>query len=186
MGVNVCLEFVKKFPDLVKSMVLISGTIVPVHDIMMNTHLTGPVKPLLISIFKKFPKEFNAFWKYGGWNPVIKKMIHAGGFNISQVSDEFIEIYLNKIGQLGPELFFQLIDEMQGHDIMAYMSKIDTPTLVIGGNKDKVIPNYLQKLMASKLTNSKLYTIHAGSHVPQVDFPEMINERMSLFLETGQ
>lgn len=182
MGVNICLEFAKSHQLDLKAMVLISGSIVPVHDIMMNTHLTGPLKPILLSLLKKFPYEFNAFWKYGGWTTLIQKMIHTGGFNISQVSDEFIEIYLNKIGQLGPELFFQLIDEMQRHDIIAFTSKIKTPTLIIGGNQDKVIPNFLQKLMGSKLENSELYVIHTGSHVPQVDFPMMVNERSLFFL----
>lgn len=182
MGVNVCLEYAKNYLSDLKKLVLISGTIVPVHDIMMNTHLTGPIKPILTQFLKKFPKEFDFFWKYGGWNPIVKKIIHAGGFNISQVNDEFIEIYLNKIGQLGPELFFQLIDEMQKHDIMAHMSKITVPSLVIGGNKDKVIPNYLQKLMASKLNKSETYIIQSGSHVPQVDFPKMTNERINFFL----
>lgn len=182
MGVNVCLEYAKLHQADLKAMVLISGSIVPVHDIMMNTHLTGPLKPILLSLLKKFPTEFNTFWKYGGWTTLIQKMIHTGGFNISQVSDEFIEIYLNKIGQLGPELFFQLIDEMQRHDIMAHTSQIKTPALIIGGNQDKVIPNFLQKLMGSKLENSELYTIHTGSHVPQVDFPMMANERALFFL----
>lgn len=183
MGVNVCLEFAKDNPELVSKLVLISGTIVPVHDIMLNTHLTGPIKPYIIKLLKNYPTQFKTFWKLGGWNPLIKKLIHVGGFNVSQVSDEFIEIYLNKIGQLGPELFFQLIDEMQHHDIIAHMSKITAKTLVIGGNKDKVIPNYLQRLMASKIQNSELYTIHEGSHVPQVDFPTIINERIQFFLD---
>jgi pimeloyl-ACP methyl ester carboxylesterase len=185
MGVNVCLEFAKLFPKKVLKMILISGTVVPVHNIMMNTHLTGPLKPIILKIVEKFPKEFETFWKYGGWNPIVKKLIHSGGFNMDQVSDEFIEIYLNKIGQLGPELFFQLIDQMHEHDILAFLHNIEVKTLIIGGNKDKVIPNFLQKLMHSKLENSELYVIHAGSHVPQVDFPEMTNERMLNFIQPG-
>jgi non-heme chloroperoxidase len=185
MGVNVCLEFAKLFPKKVSKMILISGTVIPVHNIMMNTHLTGPLKPIILKIVEKFPKEFETFWKYGGWNPIVKKLIHSGGFNMDQVSDEFIEIYLNKIGQLGPELFFQLIDQMHEHDILAFLHNIEVKTLIIGGNKDKVIPNFLQKLMHSKLENSELYVIHAGSHVPQVDFPEMTNERMLNFIQPG-
>lgn len=182
MGVNVCLEFAKKFDSTVSKMILISGTILPVHNIMMNTHLTGPLKPILVSLLEKYPKEFELFWKYGGWNPVIKKLIHAGGFNIDEVSSEFIEIYLNKLGQLGPDLFFTLIDQMQEHDILAFVHRIETKTLIIGGCSDKVIPNFLQRLMQSKLVNSQFYSIYKGSHVPQVDFPVYANERMDLFL----
>ncbi len=182
MGVNVCLEYSKRFQHKVKNMILISGTIVPVHDVMLNTHLTAPIKPLIISLMQKFPNEFKIFWKFGGWNPIIKKLIHTGGFNVDQVSTEFIEIYLNKLGQLGPDLFFQLIGQMHEHDTLSFIHNIQTKSLIIGGNKDKVIPNYLQKLLNSKMSNSELYVVHTGSHVPQVDFPLAANERMEFFL----
>lgn len=183
MGVNTSLEFAKRFPNLVEKMVLISGTIIPVHNIMFNTNLTDQVSPKLISLLKMFPKQFDAFWKSGGWNPLLRKMVHAGGFNLKTVSPEFIEIYLNKLGQLGPELFFQLIEQMNQHDILAFVEKIKTPTLLIGGDNDKVIPNYLQKLALKELPESELYIVRNGSHVPQVDFPKMVNERVSFFLQ---
>lgn len=183
MGVNVSLEFTKRFPHKVSKQILISGTTVPVYNIMFNSNIMDQVKPLIIKMFNKFPDAFNTFWKFSGWNPLVKKVIHAGGFNLDQVSDEFIEIYLNKIGQLGPDLFFQLMDEMHKHDILASLNNIETPTLIIGGDNDKVIPNYLQRLLKENLPNSQIYIVRNGSHVPQVDFPEFINERMSHFIE---
>lgn len=184
MGVNVSLEFAKRFPHKVNKLVLISGTAVPVYSVMFNTNVVDQVKPIIISLFDKFPEAFNSFWKLGGWNPIVKKIIHVGGFNIDQVSNEFIEIYLNKIGQLGPHLFFQLIDQMNQHDILASLNNIKAPTLIIGGDNDKVIPNYLQRLLNKHLPNSQLYLVRNGSHVPQVDFPVFINERVEFFINS--
>lgn len=182
MGVNVSLEFTKRFPHKVSKQILISGTTVPVYNIMFNSNIVDQIKPLIINLFNRFPDAFNTFWKFSGWNPLVKKIIHVGGFNLDQVSDEFIEIYLNKIGQLGPDLFFQLIDEMHRHNILASLNSIQTPTLIIGGDNDKVIPNYLQRLLKEHLPNSKLYLVRNGSHVPQVDFPDFINERVNHFI----
>jgi len=183
MGVNVSLEFARRYPHLVKKLVLISGTIIPVYNIMFNSNITDQVSPKLIQILNAFPKPFEMFWKSGGWNPLIKKMVHAGGFNLKTVSSEFIEIYLNKLGQLGPSLFFQLVEQMNKHDILSFIENIKTPTLLIGGDNDKVIPNYLQRLALKELPNSELYIVRNGSHVPQVDFPKFVNERMDFFLE---
>lgn len=185
MGVNICLEFAKRYPERVTKMVLISGTVVPVFNIMFNTNLTDQVNPLITQMMKRYPKVFQNFWKYGGWNPLIKKLIHSGGFNVKTVPEEFIEIYLNRLGRLGPELFFQLIEQMHKHDILSYLEKIQTPALIIGGDKDKVIPNYLQKLLLRELPNAKLYLVRNGSHVPQVDFPEFVNDRLDLYFEQG-
>ena len=184
MGVNVCLEFAKKFPDIPKKLILISGTTMPLYNIMFDTNIVDQVQPLIKKLLKEYPKAFNTFWKFGGWNPVVKKLIHAGGFNMKQVSKEFIEVYLNKVGQLGPGLFFQLLDQMHFHQILAEVEVVKTPTLVIGGDKDKVIPNYLQRMLVDTLPNAELYIVKNGSHVPQVDFPDFINERMDIFLRS--
>ena len=182
MGVNLCLEFAHRYPKSVTKMILISGTIFPIHNVLMNTHLTTTIRPLLKTLLQKYPSVLKKFWKYGGWTTFVKKMIWIGGFNTKQVDMEFIDHYLNRLGQLGPKLFFQLITQMQHHDALGFVTEIDTETLVIGGNKDKVVPNYLQRLLHESLSHSEIYIIHEGSHVPQVDFPEMVNERILRFI----
>src|SRR5690554_2581657 len=107
MGVNVCLEFARRYPEMTEKLALISGTVVPVFNVMFNTNLTDQLSPLFLSALKTFPKTFKTVWKYGGWSSVVRKIIHIGGFNIETVPDEFIEIYHNRLGQLGPDLFFQ-------------------------------------------------------------------------------
>lgn len=182
MGVNVSLELARRFPNQFSRLVLISGTTMPVYEVMFNSNLTDHLQPKLKNLLKKHPKVFQAFWKYSGINPLVKKIVHIGGFNTKFVSKDFVEIYLNKVGELGPEIFFQLLDEMNTHDIMSFLHKISARTLIIGGNQDKVIPNYLQRVLHQELNNSELYIVQNGSHVPQVDFPEMINERILNFL----
>lgn len=184
MGVNICLEFAKRFPEIPQKMILISGTIMPVYNIMFDSNIIDQVQPLIKNMLSRYPEVFNTFWKFGGWNPLVKKLIHSSGFNEKKVSKEFIEVYLNKLGELGPQIFFQLLDQMHFHQILAEVETIKTKTLVIGGDKDKVIPNYLQRVLASNLRDAELYIVKNGSHVPQVDFPEFINERVKLFLES--
>ena len=181
MGVNVCLEFAKSYPDIIKKMVLISGTVFPVQNILMNSHLSGIAIPILEKMRESFPKEADTFWRFGGWASPIKSMVRSGGFNTKQVDMDFIETYLSKLGELGPELFLHLVNQMQAHDALAFIDQIKTKTLVIGGNRDKVIPNFSQRMIVDSLDNGELYLIHTGSHVPQVDFPEIINERILEF-----
>ena len=118
----------------------------PVDNIMFDTNAMDHLRPILSRLNKKFVSIFSNFWKYGGWSPIVRKIIKQGGFNVELVSDEFIEVYMNKIGQLGPDIFFHLLHEMQNHDILAHLPKIETETLVVGGDDDRVIPNHLQKL----------------------------------------
>ena len=183
MGVNVTLEFAKDHPEDILGMVLISGTVVPPHDIMFDTNLMELATPTIKWATRKFPKIFNELWKSGHKNPLVQEFIHRGGFNTDTVPKEFVEYYLKKIGELDPEVFHQLFDEMKKHNIIGKLETLETPALIMGGDKDKVIPNYLQEILHTRLRNSKLYIIKDGSHVPQVDFPVNINQRIQLFLK---
>jgi pimeloyl-ACP methyl ester carboxylesterase len=87
------------------------------------------------------------------------------------------------VGQLGPDVFFQLFSEMTKQNIVSSLERMRMPALVMGGHHDNVIPNHLQRTLASILPNSETYYLYAGSHVPQADYPELVNERIDLFIQ---
>jgi len=183
MGVNVCLQIARDFPEIVKGMVLISGTFMAVKDVMFDSNIMEFITPFCITGLEKYPEIFNKLWSSSGINPIVRNIIHTTGFNRAKVSKEFIEIYLNRMGQLGPELFFQLFQEMTRQNITTGLDRMKMPALIMGGVKDNVIPNHLQRTLASILPNAETYFYINGSHVPQVDFPEMTNERIELFIQ---
>lgn len=183
MGVNICLQLAKDYPELVSEMVLISGTFMPVKDIMFDTNIMEFLTPLAMAGLEKYPEFMKKIWTTGGINPLVKEIIHTTGFNRQKVSKEFIEIYLNRMGQLGVDMFFQLFKEMTRQNITSSLGQMKIPTLIMGGHNDNVIPNHLQRTLASLIPNSETYFLKTGSHVPQADFPELLNERIELFIE---
>ncbi|HXH31650.1 MAG TPA: alpha/beta hydrolase [Bacteriovoracaceae bacterium] len=185
MGVNICLQLAKDFPLLVKGMILISGTFMPVKDVMFDSNLMEFIAPVAQAGLEKYPEVFNKIWSTGGQNPLIRQIVHFTGFNRHKVSKEFIEVYLNRVGQLGAEVFFQLFNEMTRQNITGSLENMKVPALIIGGHHDNVIPNHLQRTLASLLPMSETYFLVEGSHVPQADYPELINERIELFVTQG-
>jgi len=182
MGVNICLQLAKDYPQLVESMVLISGTFINVKDVMFDTNLMEFIAPIAAMGLEKYPKIFNKIWTSSGSNPIVRELIRISGFNRHKVSSEFVEIYLNRVGQLGPDLFFQLFNEMTKQNITGNLESMKMPALVIGGHKDGVIPNHVQRSLANLLPNADTYFLKDGSHVPQADYPAMVNERIELFI----
>lgn len=184
MGVNISLELAKLQPNRFEALILISGTAQPVFGTMFDSNIIEHLSPALKFIFNKFPNAVENFWKHTKHNPFIKRIVHKGGFNIDTVSEDFIKIYLTKINELGPQLFLRLLEQMNEHEILNNLSQIKTKSLIIGGEKDKVIPNYNQRVLHEKIKNSELFTIKNGSHVPQVDFPDFVNKRIELFISS--
>jgi len=182
MGVNITLEYALKRPEVLVGTVLISGTVIPPQGVMFDSNIMEFVTPYLEVLTEKFPKVTDKLWRTVGFNPIAQHMVLKGGFNPEKVSIEFIQTYMNKIGKLGHKLFFKLFKEMHDHDIINHLQQIETPSLVMGGDKDQIIPNYLQNIFQQNLKNCDFYTIKDGSHVPQVDFPESVNQRIDFFL----
>jgi len=182
MGVNICLEHAHLYPEDVTGMVLISGTVVPPQDVMFDSNMVDIAAPYLKAFTEKYPELFKSFWLHSYKNPIAQYVIFDGGFNKKQVNMEFIQLYMKKISELSENLFFHLLNLMHDHDIINYLETIRTPTLVVGGDKDKIIPNYLQRILTSKMPTSELYIVKDGSHVPQADFPELVNQRLLRFV----
>ncbi|MDA9189706.1 alpha/beta hydrolase [bacterium] len=184
MGVNVTLEYAKNHPHQMLGMGLISGTVLPPQDVMFNSKIMNIINPLQKELMARFPKLYESIWKSAFLNPLTRKLIHLGGFNADTVPDSFIQTYLKKASELSPQMFTQLLDQMQDHDVLAYLDKIQTKTLVIAGDEDKVIPLDVQKIVHANLPSSSLYIVKKGSHVPQVDFPDRINKKVYDFLKS--
>lgn len=181
MGVNICLEHARRYPEDVTAQVLISGSVVPPQDIMFDSNVVDITMPFIELFTKKFPELYKAFWKHSFKNPIAQYAIFDGGFNKKQVEMEFVQLYMKKISELPENLFFHLLKIMHDHDVINHLESIATPTLIIGGDKDKIIPNYLQQILHRHLPVSQLYIVKDGSHVPQADFPDMINHRINQF-----
>lgn len=182
MGVNVALEFSKLHPEMVAGEVLISGAVVSPKEIMFDSNISEFTFPLVKWINKTVPQTFKFIWKYGYMNPLARMVVHTQGFNTNTVPEDFITVYMKRISELPPELFFKLIEEMENHDIINHLERIKTPSLIISGNKDKIIPNKYQQILHQYLENSEFYLVKNGCHVPQVDYPDSINERILLFI----
>ncbi len=182
MGVNITLEFCKSYPEAVKKQILISGSVHPPKNIMMDSSIMNYIAPVFEWFSTQFPEVLSEVWVKAYMNPLIKRGIHIGGFNTQTVPEEFVELYLKKIGELNPQIFFKLFNEMHRHKIAHDLKNIKTHSLVIAGEEDKVIPLHIQSHIHDQLPNSELYVVKFGSHVCQTDFPETVNERINLFI----
>lgn len=183
MGVNICLEHARRYPEDVSAQILISGTVVPPQDVMFDSNIIDITMPYIESIANRFPDLYKTIWRHSYKNPIAQYAIFDGGFNKKKVEIEFIQLYMKKISELPESLFFHLLKIMHDHDIITHLESITAPTLVIGGDKDKIIPNYLQLILTKHLPKSQLYIVKNGSHVPQADFPNLINHRISQFIK---
>jgi pimeloyl-ACP methyl ester carboxylesterase len=164
-------------------MILIAGTVERPHQIMFDGRWMEYIFPITESIFERYPRIFEFLWKVLPRVPLIQLGIMHGGFNPTQVEQSFVNNYLKKITHLSPRLFFSLMENMYHDSIRSHLPKMMIPTLLVAGDADKIIPLHTQYHLLQQLSHAELYIVKDGSHVPQVDFPQQVNERMYSFLK---
>ena len=185
MGVNVSLELVKRGNNQILGQILISGNPIDPKDTMFNTNKSHEVIPILKKFLETKPFIFNKFWKHAHRISLVRKVVLHGGFHPEMITDEFVEYYLKKIGELGPEVFFQLLDQMGKQSIITFLPNVNVPTLIMGGDKDTIAPISSQLVFINLIPKSEFYLIKDGSHVPQADFPDSVNQKILNFIENN-
>ncbi len=184
MGVNVCVNYAVKYPESVINLSLISGTVFDVSNILMNNEFNKVLIPLLTKTSKKYPDSFNRIWEIVSTNFITTEVVRTMGFNTKTVPRSFVKYYLRKVNELGPHIFFQLLNQMTNTNLLPHLPTITQPSLVIVGDNDKVLPPSYQKIIHDNLKNSELFMVKNGSHVPQIDFPKQINAKIESFIKS--
>ena len=77
------------------------------------------------------------------------------------------------------ETFKNIIKE----DLIDYLSAIKSETLIIWGEKDKLVPISVAYLLKEKITESKLEIFRDVGHNPQLECPERLVEEIIKFIK---
>ena len=72
---------------------------------------------------------------------------------------------------------------VENHDTSDLLVKIKTPTLILGGNKDRLIPIFHQQTLHEKIPNSKLEIIKGCGHAFTIEDPNQVNELIWDFIK---
>ncbi|MEO5970636.1 MAG: alpha/beta hydrolase [Bdellovibrionia bacterium] len=183
MGVNVVLEFYRQQPKRVAGMVLANGTAQrPLETLFRHNSLQAGFK-ILKKLHEKSPELVSLFWKSQKGNPFARSLVSLGGFNPHLTPREDIELYIDQVADTDPSILIHLIENYDAYDANAWLHTVQTPTLIISGEQDRLIPVEQQELMHQLIPNSRLEVIRHGSHCPQMDLPDLVNLKIENFLK---
>lgn len=87
--------------------------------------------------------------------------------------------------RMGPSTLWRASREILAGDVSEELSRISTPTLLVWGAQDPLVPPTAGKLMRSQMPYSRLVVIEDTGHVPMFDRPEEFNEKLLSFLAGG-
>lgn len=184
MGVNVVLEHYHLHPDRFAGMVLANGTAKRPLETLFGMNALQGVFKILGTAYRKSPKLVSSLWGLQKDNLISRMIVTHGGFNPHLTPREDIELYINQVAEMDPGILIHLIENYDQYDASSWLHTVQSPTLIIAGEQDHMIPVREQELMHQLIPGSKLEIVRHGSHCPQMDLPELVNLKIEKFLES--
>lgn len=193
MGVQVCFEFYRWFPQYVKALIPVLGTYAhPFNDFLrlsqspvvfrkiyrwvtQNPRLTKMVWPRLLDDMWARPFTNLSSRLFRKWGMAIHP---------DYCPPEELMYYLAHLKVMCPITFFHLANSMQEHSAEDILETIDVPTLIFAGEKDIFTPVEASYKMKSLIPNAQLEVVKEGSHAAIAEQPEAFWKSMDRFVSS--
>ncbi len=184
LGVQILLRLYDMYPELVHSMVFINGFAKNPVKGMYGTDVVEMIFRACKAAAQTLPGTFEYLWKLGVNNPLAIQMSGLlGGFNLNLTGLKDVEVYARGVAAMDVNVFIAIFEQMMNYDASPVLDRVQVPTLIVSGNKDKVTPISYQEEMNRRIKGSHLLRVPYGSHCTQLDLPDFVNLRIERFLE---
>lgn len=174
MGGEVSLNFALQNPQRVAGLILIdsAGVSVPGSNSLAPGYARIPfVGPVLIALALTSDR-------------LVRQGLDKSFYDDAKVTDERVAAYYRPLKTRGGQLAALRARTQWGlFPIEQDLNKINSPTLIIWGAEDALIPLEAGRKMNSLIKDSKLVIIERCGHVPQEELPERVFDEMTKFIE---
>ncbi len=185
MGGTIALQFAHDHPSRCAGLVLQGSPGRAPYKYMTIGQGSRAALRLLIQLNKIAPDWTRFLNQTAGKIPAIaREIVRLKGFNPHLARTEDIEEYLRHFFATDPNIFYELAEDLGDFDMGKMKNPIETPTLILAGAKDNVIPLEECRWLAKRLPLAELEIMPHGSHCPHLDDPVYVNQRIDRFLNT--
>jgi pimeloyl-ACP methyl ester carboxylesterase len=182
MGTQVILEMWRRHPSRVAGLVMVCGAFGRPLDTFWNSRLSAPIFDVVYQIVNTAPRTFGRVNRWLMRSRLPMFFSKFGAVDNRMCRPEDLKPYFDHLAVVDPQVFFLMAGEMQRHTAINWLEKVSAPTLVIAGERDRFTPFHLSVQMRDRIPEAELLTIPHGSHVAQIEQPELVNLRLEKFV----
>jgi pimeloyl-ACP methyl ester carboxylesterase len=114
----------------------------------------------------------------------VARLLRASYADGQSITDEMVNRYQRPLRVQGTyATLMHLRGAYPGGDLTAMLRRVECPTTILWGNKDRVAPVHSAFEMLAALPATELLIIPNIGHLPQEECPERVAEHLERFLE---
>jgi pimeloyl-ACP methyl ester carboxylesterase len=170
MGGFIALELALQYPQMVEKLVLVvtsaggPGHVSPRREMMAAMMPTPGVE-------------------IGDAARKVCAAVSAPGFAESHPEEFDIFVEIARYRPMSEAAYFRQLAACRGHDVSGRVQQIETPTLVIHGDVDPLVPLENGLHLAQTIPEARLIVYPQTGHIPEVERAEQFNRDILAFLE---
>jgi pimeloyl-ACP methyl ester carboxylesterase len=166
LGGNIAIELVRKRPEAVTRIALISTDPLP-----ETPQRAVELEALLIAA------------KTGHLPACMSQMLPLSALHDAPWRDEVMALVMDMAETLGPDQFQRHLRVMQRRsDQQKTLRKVHVPTMIIAGASDTLVPRRRAEFLAAMMPQGCLEIIAEAGHLPQLEQPEALTKVLQTFL----
>ncbi len=183
MGVQVALEFHRRFSSRVRGLVLICGSPGNPLDTFHDGRALKIAFPYVKRIVERFPEAAKTITGVALKTELALQVALRLELNRELLNHDDLVPYFDHLAGMDPVVFARTLSSLADHSAEDHLSHVDVPTLVVGGERDTFTPVWLSKKMAAAIPGCELLIVPAGSHTAPLEQPALVQRRIDRFLE---
>jgi pimeloyl-ACP methyl ester carboxylesterase len=183
MGVQVALEFHRRFAHRVQGLVLVCGSYGTPLDTFHDSPFLKRAFPFLRQLVERFPSRAARLTRSLLSTELAIQVALTVELNRDLLQRADLEPYFEHLAKMDPVVFVRTLDSLASHSAYDHLRHVDVPTLVIAGEKDKFTPSWLSRKMAAHIPGAELMMVPQGTHTAPLEQPELVELRVERFLK---
>jgi pimeloyl-ACP methyl ester carboxylesterase len=183
MGVQVVLEAHRRAPGRVAGLVLVCGAPGRLLDTFHDSPVLRKALPWIRAAMDRWPAVARSAFRTLVTADVAMDYALAFEVNRALVRRDDLIPYFRDLSRVDPAVFVRLLASAAEHDATDHLPEIRVPALVVAGMRDGFTPLHLSSKMHESIPGSELLVLPGGTHVAPLEHPDLVEQRVSRFLE---
>jgi len=183
MGVQVILEFYRRYPERVAALIPVCGTYAHAFRTLFGMRWLEDVLPPLLRAgeghAELVARVLKPLLRSGIPDPIARL---SGGINWYLCPGDIMEDYFGHIATLDFRMAGRALLAMEDHTAEDVLGTIEIPTLVVAGEQDRITPLWVMEKIWKSIPGAEHLVIPRGTHTALVEDPLLMNLRIELFL----
>jgi pimeloyl-ACP methyl ester carboxylesterase len=181
MGVQVAVEAALAEPDRVAGLVLVAGAPGDPLAGVLNLPVSRVLIPPATRVVEAGAAPFGAAVRLLAASRGAPQLLRRLGMVAPSCDLDTFHAMAREFAGLDWRLYMRTIRAMGRHDAWPRLGEVTVPTLVVGGTRDRFLPEATLRAIAAAIPGAELLVIEGATHYLPLEFPELLDQRIRQF-----